>query len=79
MPTHVSSRTLRVMATGSGDGVSQRTGEYEGFDEHRLKHMEFIQAVVGRLASNSFFVKGWAITVAGAFIGFALKDFCDLG
>jgi hypothetical protein len=62
------------MATGSGGGVSQRTGGYEGFDEHRLKHMEFIQAVVGRLAANSFFVKGWAITVAGAFIGFALNS-----
>ena len=62
------------MATGSGDRASQRTRGYEGFDEHRLKHMEFIQAVVGRLASNSFFVKGWAITVAGAFIGFAINS-----
>jgi hypothetical protein len=48
--------------------------EYRGFDEHRLKHMEFIQAVVARLAGNSFFVKGWAITVAGVFIGFALNS-----
>lgn len=62
------------MATGSGDGASKRARGYEGFNEHRLKHMEFIQAVVGRLAANSFFVKGWAITVAGAFIGFALNS-----
>jgi hypothetical protein len=62
------------MTTGSGGEASQGTGGYEGFDEHRLKHMEFIQAVIARLAGNSFFVKGWAITVAGVFIGFALNS-----
>jgi len=36
--------------------------------------MEMIQAVVTRLASNSFLIKGWSITVAGLFFGFAVKD-----
>lgn len=31
-----------------------------------------IQAVVARLGSNAFLIKGWAITVTGAFIGFAV-------
>ena len=39
----------------------------------RLKHLEFIQAVISRLANDSFYMKGWALTVAGAFYGFAVK------
>lgn len=46
--------------------------DYSGFGEERVKHLEMIQAVIARLASNSFLVKGWSITVAGAFSGFAL-------
>ena len=37
------------------------------------KHLEFIQAVIARQAGNSFLIKGWAITVAGAFDGFAIR------
>lgn len=36
-----------------------------------LKHLEFIQAVIARQANNSFLVKGWALTVAGAFYAVA--------
>jgi hypothetical protein len=36
-----------------------------------VKHLEMIQAIVARLASNSFFIKGWTLTVAGAAFGFA--------
>jgi hypothetical protein len=61
------------MANESSGAVPGETPGRLAFDEHRLKHMEFIQTVVARLAGNSFFVKGWAITVAGAFIGFALN------
>lgn len=63
-------------ATGS-DGstvvVSARVSGYEDFDETRIRHMEMIQAVVSRLGNNSFVVKGWAITVAGAFFAFAVS------
>lgn len=34
--------------------------------------MEMIQAVVSRLAGNSFLVKGWSITLTGVFLGFGL-------
>jgi hypothetical protein len=43
------------------------------FEESVLKHLEFIQAIVTRLANNSFLLKGWALTVAGVFYGFATK------
>jgi hypothetical protein len=36
----------------------------------RIKHLEFVQAVIARQASNSFLLKGWALTVAAAFFGF---------
>jgi hypothetical protein len=48
--------------------------EYTKFEAERIKHMEMIQAVVARLAGNSFLFKGWAITLAGAFSGFALDS-----
>jgi hypothetical protein len=32
--------------------------------EAKLKHLEFIQAVIARMAQNSFLFKGWAITIA---------------
>jgi hypothetical protein len=36
-----------------------------------LKHLEFIQSIISRLATNSFLVKGWALTISGALFGFA--------
>jgi hypothetical protein len=36
----------------------------------RIKHLEFVQAAIARQASNSFLLKGWALTVAAAFFGF---------
>jgi hypothetical protein len=45
---------------------------YQDFEAERIKHMEMIQAVVTRLAGNSFLIKGWAITVTGTFLGFAI-------
>lgn len=32
--------------------------------EAKLKHLEFIQAVISRMAANCFLFKGWAITIA---------------
>lgn len=44
------------------------------FDDARIKHLELIQAVVARLGSNGFLVKGWTVTVASAFFGFAVTS-----
>jgi hypothetical protein len=42
--------------------------------EAKLKHLEFIQAAIGRMATNSFLFKGWAITIAAALSGFAAVE-----
>ena len=37
--------------------------------EQKIRHLEMIQAVITRMATNSFMLKGWAVTlVAGIFI-----------
>jgi hypothetical protein len=46
--------------------------DYDGFEPERIQHLEMIQAVITRLSNEGFLVKGWAITVAGAFLGFAV-------
>lgn len=34
----------------------------------KIKHLEFIQSVINRMANNSFMVKGWSITlISGLF------------
>jgi hypothetical protein len=39
--------------------------------EAKLKHLEFIQAVISRMAQSSFLFKGWAITIAAGLSAFA--------
>lgn len=39
--------------------------------EAKLKHLEFIQAAISRMATNSFLFKGWAITIATGLSAFA--------
>ena len=34
--------------------------------EQVIKHLEIIQGVVNRLASNSFLIKGWSMTILSA-------------
>jgi hypothetical protein len=38
--------------------------------EAKLKHLEFIQAAISRMATNSFLFKGWAITIAAGLSAF---------
>jgi hypothetical protein len=42
--------------------------------EDTRKHLEFIQAIISRLAGNSFLIKGWSVTVTGLILGFAVKE-----
>jgi len=46
---------------------------YNDIDDNRIKHMEMIQAVVARLAGNSFVIKGWVLTLTVALLGFAVN------
>lgn len=48
--------------------------DYEQLEANRVKHLELIQTTIARLAGNAFLLKGWAITVAGAFFGVALNS-----
>lgn len=41
------------------------------FSEDDRHHFALIQAVVTRLAGNQFLVKGWALTIAAALLGYA--------
>ena len=43
-------------------------------EEERIRHLEIIQAVVGRMAGNSFYLKGWTVTVATGLLAFAAKE-----
>jgi hypothetical protein len=40
----------------------------------KLKHLEFIQAAISRMATNSFLFKGWAITIAAGLSAFGAAD-----
>ena len=42
--------------------------------ECKLKHLEMIQAIITRMASNSFLLKGWSVTLVSALFALAAKD-----
>lgn len=43
--------------------------------EERLKHLEFVQAVITRHANSSFLVRGWALTVIAAYLAIVATRF----
>ena len=42
--------------------------------ESKLKHLELIQAVVNRMANNSFLLKGWSVTLVSALLALAAAN-----
>ena len=42
--------------------------------ETRIKHLELIQAVITRMAGNSFLLKGWSVTLVSALFALASKE-----
>jgi hypothetical protein len=46
--------------------------DIERSDHH--KHMDYVQAVITRLANNSVLLKGWALTLSSAVLGFAITQ-----
>ncbi len=42
--------------------------------EAKISHLQLIQEIVSRLASNSFLVKGWSVTLIAALFALAAKD-----
>jgi hypothetical protein len=43
-------------------------------EDDASKRLDHLHAIIQRLATNSFTVKGWAVAVASGFLGFAVKD-----
>jgi len=42
--------------------------------EAKIKHLEFIQTTINRMANHSFLLKGWAITLVGGLIALSFKE-----
>ncbi len=45
--------------------------------EKKLKHLEFIQQTINRMASNLFLLKGWTVTLIAAMFALAAKESKD--
>lgn len=43
-------------------------------NERKLKHLEFIQNVITRMNTNSFMIKGWAVTLVAALFALSAKE-----
>ena len=42
--------------------------------EAKLKHLEFIQGVINRMASNSFQLKGWIVVLVSALLVLGVRE-----
>jgi hypothetical protein len=42
--------------------------------ELKAKHLEFVQTTIGRMANNSFLLKGWAVTIVGGLLALTFKE-----
>lgn len=42
--------------------------------ENKHKHMDYIQSAITRMASNSFYLKGWNITIVAAIVALSIKE-----
>lgn len=42
--------------------------------KNKYKHMDYIQSAITRMASNSFYLKGWNITVITAIVTLSFKE-----
>lgn len=45
--------------------------------DRKLKHLEFIQQAINRMASNLFLLKGWTVTLIAAMFALAAKESKD--
>ena len=46
--------------------------------EQKIKHLEFIQSAISRMAQNSFLLKGWSVTLIGAVFALTFKEMSNL-
>jgi len=47
----------------------------EGIEmEAKIRHLEMVQGIITRMATNSFLLKGWAVTLVAGIFMLAIKD-----
>ena len=42
--------------------------------ENKRKHLELVQGIINRMSSNSFMLKGWAVSLVAGIFALAEKD-----
>ena len=42
--------------------------------ENKRKHLELVQGIINRMSSNSFMLKGWAVSIVAGIFALAEKD-----
>ena len=42
--------------------------------KNKYKHMDYIQSAISRMASNSFYLKGWNVTIIAAILALSFKE-----
>ncbi|MEV4291102.1 hypothetical protein AB0K40_36800 [Nonomuraea bangladeshensis] len=60
----------RLVEVIRGDRPVKPGDRDEALSAERIKHLEFIQAIVARLSANSFIIKGWTITTSSVFYAY---------
>ena len=60
--------------TDQTDSYIDQTGSEELDRSDHHKHMDYVQAIISRLANNSFLLKGWTLTLCSAILGFAITQ-----
>lgn len=43
-------------------------------NSHLLKHLEFLEITIVRMAANSFIIKGWTVTLVAAILAFTTAE-----
>jgi hypothetical protein len=51
--------------------VIKHKRRHVSMEENKLKHLDFIQNAIVRMAQNSFLLKGWTVTLVAGLLAFA--------
>lgn len=43
-------------------------------NDEKMKHLEMAQDTIKRMASNSFYIKGWTVTLVSALIALLIRE-----
>ena len=42
--------------------------------DNKYKHMDYVQSAISRMATNSFYLKGWNITIIAAIVALSFEE-----